>query len=79
MIFVLFFAIAALGAAVYLIGEAATLPARERHGSIRRAATYGKSRRPSSGRPAGVVWRARVVDPMKMSLAARRPQGSAHG
>jgi tight adherence protein C len=68
MIFVLFFAIAALGAAVYLIGEAATLPARERHGSIRRAATYGKSRRPSSGRPEE-SFGARVVDPMKLSLA----------
>ena len=68
MIFVLFFAIAALAAAVYLIGEAATLPARERHGSIRRAANYGKSRRPSSGRPEE-SFGARVVDPMKLSLA----------
>ena len=30
MVFVLIFAIASLGLAVYLIGEAATLPARER-------------------------------------------------
>ncbi len=51
MVFVLIFAIASLALAVFLIGEAATLPARERSGSIRRAATYGKSRRPS--RPAG--------------------------
>ena len=65
---ILLFAIAALGAAVFLIGEAATLPARERHGSIRRAATYGKSRRPSSGRPEQ-SFGDRVVEPMKMGLA----------
>src|SRR6186997_1593123 len=65
---ILLFAIAALGAAVFLIGEAATLPARERHGSIRRAANYGKSRRPSSGRPEQ-SFGDRVVEPMKMGLA----------
>jgi tight adherence protein C len=65
---ILVFAIAALGAAVFLIGEAATLPARERHGSIRRAATYGKSRRPSTGRPEE-SFGTRVVEPLKMGLA----------
>jgi tight adherence protein C len=68
MVVILFLAIASLGAAVFLIGDAATLPARERHGSIRRAATYGKSRRPTSGRPEE-TFGARVVDPMKMGLA----------
>ena len=68
MVFVLIFAIASLGLAVFLIGEAATLPARERHGSIRRAATYGKSRRPSTGRPEESFGN-RVVEPMKMGLA----------
>jgi tight adherence protein C len=68
MVFVLIFAIASLGLAVFLIGEAATLPARERHGSIRRAATYGKSRRPSTGRPEETFGN-RVVEPMKMGLA----------
>jgi tight adherence protein C len=68
MVLILFLAIASLGLAVFLIGEAATLPARERHGSIRRAATYGKSRRPASGRPEE-TFGARVVDPMKMGLA----------
>jgi tight adherence protein C len=68
MVFVLIFAIASLGLAVYLIGEAATLPARERYGSIRRAATYGKSRRPSTGRPEETFGN-RVVEPMKMGLA----------
>ena len=68
MVVILFLAIASLGFAVFLIGEAATLPARERHGSIRRAATYGKSRRPTSGRPEE-TFGSRVVDPMKMGLA----------
>src|SRR5215470_5650440 len=33
-----------LAAAAYLIGEAATAPARERHVSVKRAANYGKIR-----------------------------------
>src|SRR6187402_3321936 len=65
---ILLFAIASLGLAVFLIGEAATLPARERHGSIRRAATYGRSRRRTSGRPEE-SFGARVVEPMKLGLA----------
>ncbi|HVD66346.1 MAG TPA: type II secretion system F family protein [Gaiellaceae bacterium] len=68
MVFVLILAIASLGLAVFLIGEAATLPARERSGSIRRAANYGKSRRPSSGRPEE-TFGARVVEPLKLGLA----------
>src|SRR4029450_2333603 len=38
-------AIGCLAAAAYFIGELATLPARERAGSVRRAATYGRFRR----------------------------------
>jgi tight adherence protein C len=68
MVFVLAFAIASLGLAVFLIGEAATLPARERYGSIRRAATYGKSRRPTGGAPQE-SFGDRVVEPLKMGLA----------
>ena len=68
MIFVLVLAIASLGFAVYLIGDAATAPARERHGSIRRAANYGKSRRRSTGRPEE-TFGARVVEPLKIGLA----------
>jgi tight adherence protein C len=68
MVLVLVFAIASLGLAVFLIGEAATLPARERHGSIRRAASYGKSRRPTAGRPQE-TFGDRVVEPLKMGLA----------
>ena len=38
-------ALTLLGLAVYLVGEVATLPARQRQGSIRRAAKYGNQRR----------------------------------
>jgi tight adherence protein C len=68
MFFVLVFALASLGLAVFLIGEAATLPARERYGSIRRAANYGRSRRPT-GAAGQESFGDRVVEPMKMSLA----------
>ncbi|HEY7004672.1 MAG TPA: type II secretion system F family protein [Gaiellaceae bacterium] len=68
MVLILLIAIASLGLAVFLIGEAATLPARERHGSIRRAATYGKSRRKASGRGED-SFGERVVEPLKMALA----------
>ena len=64
MVFVLAFAIAFLGLAVFLIGEAATLPARERSGSIRRAANYGKSRRPAGARPEE-SFGDRVVDALR--------------
>jgi tight adherence protein C len=68
MVFILVLAIASLGLAVFLIGDAATTPARERHGSIRRAATYGRSRRATSGRPEE-SFGDRVIDPLKMGLA----------
>ena len=68
MIFVLVFGLASLGLAAYLIGEVATLPAREREGSLRRAATYGHRRRAAPGqRQEG--FRERAVEPMKMGLA----------
>jgi tight adherence protein C len=41
----LLLALATLALAVFLIGEVATLPTRQRHGSIRRAATYGTKRK----------------------------------
>jgi tight adherence protein C len=40
----LFLAVLMLGVAVYLVGEVVTLPGRERARSVRRAATYGRSR-----------------------------------
>ena len=39
-----------LAGAAYLVGEAVTLPARERRSSVGRAATYGKTRAPLSER-----------------------------
>ena len=68
MIFLLVFALASLGLAAYLIGEVATLPARQREGSLRRAATYGHRRRPTSG-PGQEGFRERALEPMKMGLA----------
>jgi tight adherence protein C len=40
----LLLALACLSTAAFLVGEVATLPARERSGSVRRAATYGRFR-----------------------------------
>jgi len=40
----LFLAICALGAAVYLIGEAATYPSSRRRNALRRASSYGRTR-----------------------------------
>jgi len=68
MIFLLVFGLASLGLAAYLIGEVATLPARQREGSLRRAATYGHRRRPASGR-GQEGFRERALEPMKMGLA----------
>ena len=68
MTLLLVFGLAFLGLAVFLVSEVATQPARERHGSIRRAATYGKMRRRTSIQAQG-SFGERVVDPLKMSLA----------
>jgi len=68
MIFLLVFGLASLGLAAYLIGEVATLPARQREGSLRRAATYGRRRKAASGR-GQEGFRERAVEPMKMGLA----------
>jgi tight adherence protein C len=68
MIFLLVFGLASLGLAAFLIGEVATLPARQREGSLRRAATYGHRRRPVAGQ-SQEGFRERAVEPMKMGLA----------
>src|ERR687892_1850674 len=68
MTLLLVFGLAFLGLAVFLVSEVATQPARERHGSIRRAATYGKMRRRTSIQAQG-SFGERVLDPLKMSLA----------
>src|SRR5437763_1023929 len=60
-------AVLLLAGAAYLLGEAATAPARERQVSVKRAATYGKIRaaRGERDRP----FRDRVIDPAKARLA----------
>jgi tight adherence protein C len=65
----LIIALASLGLAVYLVGELATLPARQRQGSIRRAATYGQSRRPVNPFAAHAGFRERAVGPAATALA----------
>ena len=56
-----------LGGAVFVVGEVATLPARQRHSSVRRAATYGRCRLP--GGPPQLRFRERVLMPASSSLA----------
>ncbi len=62
-------ALATLALAVFLVGEVATLPARQRQGSIRRAATYGESRRPVNPLAATAGFRERAVGPATTALA----------
>jgi tight adherence protein C len=56
-----------LAGAAYLVGEAVTLPARERRSSVGRAATYGKTRAPLGERQ--LPFRQRVLSPMGDRLA----------
>jgi tight adherence protein C len=63
----LFLAFLCLAAAVYLIGEVATLPSRERERSIRRASTYGFVR--VSSALDAKKFRERTVEPMRESMA----------
>jgi tight adherence protein C len=65
----LILAVASLGIAVFLIGEVATLPARQRQGSIRRAATYGQSRRSVNPLAAQGTFRERALQPLTTGLA----------
>jgi tight adherence protein C len=68
MFFLLVFGLASLGLAAFLIGEVATLPARQREGNLRRASNYGARRRPAGGQ-GQEGFRERAVEPMKMGLA----------
>jgi tight adherence protein C len=68
MFFLLVFALVSLGLAAFLIGEVATLPARQREGNLRRASNYGRHRRAATGRGQD-SFRERAVEPMKMGLA----------
>jgi tight adherence protein C len=63
----LYLAIASLAAAVYLVGEIATQPSRDRRRSLRRAADYGRIRVAGANR---TRFRERVVLPAMHRLAA---------
>ena len=65
----LFLGIASLGLAVFLVSEVATLPLRQREGSIRRAARYGESRRRVHDRANAQNFRDRALVPMSTGLA----------
>jgi tight adherence protein C len=67
MLFVIFFGLVFLAAAAYFLGEAVTLPARERSVSVRRAARYGDVRR-NRGRQQQ-PFKVRVVVPLGDRLA----------
>ncbi len=59
---------ACLAAAAFLVGEVATLPAREREGAVRRASNYGRFRVLSGERR--IPFRERVLSPATASLAS---------
>jgi len=67
--FLLVLALTSLGLAVYLVGEVATLPARQRQGSIRRAAEYGNQRRVTNPFALTGSFRERALGPMTTNLA----------
>src|ERR671936_1964200 len=67
MLFVIFAGLACLAASVYFVGDAVTMPARERRGSVRRAARYGSSH-PARGQ-AQQPFRERVLAPLGDRLA----------
>ena len=67
MLFVIFIGLVCLAVSAYFVGDAVTLPARERHTSVNRAARYG-SFRPSLG-AAHKPFRERVLVPLGARLA----------
>jgi tight adherence protein C len=67
MFFFIVLGVICLAAAAYLLGDAVTMPARERHTSVRRAATYGRFRaKPGPGQQ---PFRQRVLLPLGDRLA----------
>jgi tight adherence protein C len=68
-VLILLLGIASLGLAVFLVSEVATLPSRQREGSIRRAARYGESRRRVNDRPNAQSFHDRALVPMSTGLA----------
>jgi tight adherence protein C len=69
MTLLLLLAGASVGLAVYLVMDLMTLSTRERAGSIRRAATYGKARIPVGSILDDGTFRDRALTPMKTGLA----------
>lgn len=69
MILLLLIAGASVGLAFFLLMDVATLPARERIGSIRRAASYGKTRVASGPIFDDGTFKDRAILPMKTGLA----------
>jgi tight adherence protein C len=65
----LLLALASLALAVFLIGEVATLPTRQRQGSIRRAATYGSKKKSVNQMVAQAGIRERAVSPAATAMA----------
>jgi len=66
-VFLIVFATLFLAGAAYLFGEAVTAPAREREGSVKRAANYGKIRAALGEREQ--PFRDRVIGPARDRLA----------
>jgi len=69
MTWLLVLAGASVALAFFLLMDIVTLPARERTGSIRRAATYGKSRVSSASTLDDGTFKDRALLPMKTGLA----------
>lgn len=69
MILLLLIAGASVGLAFFLLMDVATLPARERIGSIRRAASYGKTRIATGATFDDGTFKDRAILPMKTGLA----------
>src|SRR5919204_2107702 len=63
----IFLGLLSLAGAVYLVGEAATLPARQRQASVNRAATYGRFR--TALGPHDRPFRERVLAPLSGRVA----------
>ena len=64
---ILLIGFACLAAAAFLVGEIATLPARERLGAVRRASNYGRFRLHTGEQR--IPFRERVLEPATASLA----------
>src|SRR5919202_3954232 len=69
MLILLILGVAGFAFAAFLVGEVATLPARQRAGSIKRAANYGDSRRRPVNPLAQESFKERALVPAQTALA----------